>query len=98
MTSANAAQITCPIGIFSRYEAEQMRLTRAINLARTLPAKAGHAQDLIASASALLACQQYNEDSLDCCLCRNVSGLRRQTATLVLKATQMQSARIRPRQ
>ena len=92
MTSANAAQITCPIGIFSRYEAEQIRLTSAINLARTMQAKAGHARDLITSVDVLLACQQYNEDSLDCCICRNVSGLRRQTATLVLKATHIQSA------
>ena len=98
MTSANAAQITCPIGIFNRLEAEQMRLTRAINLARTMLAKAGHAQDLIASASVVIACQEYNEDSLDCCLCRSVSALRRQTATLVLKATQVQSAQLGPRQ
>ena len=98
MTSANAAQIACSINIFNRYEAEQMRLTRAINLARTMLAKAGHAQDLIASASVVIACQEYNEDSLDCCLCRSVSALRRQTATLVLKATQVQSAQLGPRQ
>lgn len=98
MTNPNAAQITCPIGIFSRYEAEQMRLTRAINVARTLPAKAGHARDLITSVDVLIACQEYNEDSLDCCLCRNISGLRRQSATLVLKATQIQSATIVSRQ
>ena len=91
MMSATTAQIACPIGIFAGYEAEQMRLTRAINLAPTVQAKAGHARDLVASTGALIACREYNEDNLDCCLCRNVSSLRRQTAMLVLKASQMQS-------
>ena len=96
--STSLARISCPIDIFSRYEAEQMRLTSAINLAGTLQAKAGYARDLIRSASILVACQEYNEDNLDCCLCRNVSSLRRQTAALVLKAAELRSARPGPRQ
>jgi len=34
----------------------------------------------------LLACEDYDEGTVDCRLCHNFSELRRKTATLVLKA------------
>jgi hypothetical protein len=33
-----------------------------------------------------MCCEQYDEGSMDCRLCRNFSELRRKTAALVIKA------------
>lgn len=80
------ANIHCPIGFFPRQEEEIAHLTEEINWARTAAEKAPWAQALIEAADVLLACEQYDEDSLDCRLCRNFSELRRKTAALVIKA------------
>ena len=84
--AAGQAHIRCPIDLLPRQETEVTRLTQAINLARTAKEKAPWAQALIETADVLLACQAYDEGSLDCRLCRDFSGLRRKTAALVLKA------------
>jgi hypothetical protein len=80
------ASIHCPIGLFPRQEDEIARLTQEINQARTAAEKAPWAQALIEAADVLLACEQYDQESLDCRLCRNFSELRRKTAALVVKA------------
>lgn len=80
------ASIRCPIGLFPRQEGEIARLTQEINQARTAAEKAPWAQALIEAVDVLLACEQYDEESLDCRLCRNFSELRRKTAALVVKA------------
>jgi hypothetical protein len=80
------AGIHCPIGLFSRQEAEIARLTQEINRASTAAEKAPWAQALIEAVDVLLACEQYDEKSLDCRLCHNFSELRRKTAALVVKA------------
>jgi hypothetical protein len=81
----NTAQIQCPIDLFPRQEAEVTRLTQAINRAPTAAEKAHWAQDLIRVVDVLLICEQYDQESQDCRLCRNFSQLRRKTAALVVK-------------
>jgi hypothetical protein len=85
------ASIHCTIGLFPRQEEEIARLTREINQARTAAEKAPWAQALIEAVDVLLACEQYDEESLDCRLCRNFSELRRKTAALVIKAGHLTS-------
>ena len=84
-----AAGIRCPIGLFSRQEAEIARLTQEINQAPTAAEKASWAQELREAVNVLLACEDYDEGTVDCRLCHNFSELRRKTATLVLKAGQL---------
>ena len=80
------ANIYCTIGLYPRQEEEINHLTQAINQARTAAEKAPWAQALIETVDVLLACEQYDEESLDCRLCRSFSELRRKTAALVIKA------------
>jgi hypothetical protein len=80
------ASIHCPIGLFPRQEEEIARLTQKINQARTAAEKAPWAQALIEAVDVLLACERYDQESLNCRLCRNFSELRRKTAALVVKA------------
>jgi Mor family transcriptional regulator len=80
------ASIRCAIGLFPRQEAEIAQLTQAINRAPTAAEKAPWARELIEAVDVLLACERYDEGSVDCRLCRNFSELRRKTATLVVKA------------
>lgn len=87
--------IHCPIGLFPRQEEEIARLTREINQARTAAEKAPWAQALMEAVDVLLACEQYDEQSLDCRLCRNFSQLRRKTAALVIKAGRLDDRRQR---
>jgi len=87
------ASIHCPIGLFPRQEEEIARLTQEINQARTAAEKAPWAQALIEAVDVLLACEQYDEESLDCRLCRNFSELRRKTAALVIKAGRLDDRR-----
>jgi len=78
--------IYCPIALFPQQESEIVRLTQAINQARTAAEKAPWAQALIEAVDVLLACDHYDEESADCRLCRNISDLRHKTAALVAKA------------
>ena len=80
------AGIRCPTGLFPRQEVEVARLTQAINRASTAAEKAPWAQELIETVGMLLACEEYDERSMHCRLCRNFSELRRKTAVLVIKA------------
>ena len=85
------ASIHCTTGLFSRQEEEIARLTQEINQARTAAEKAPWAQALIETVDVLLECEQYDEGSMDCRLCRNFSELRRKTAALVIKAGRLTS-------
>lgn len=87
------ASIHCPIGLFPRQEEEITRFTQEINQARTAAEKAPWAQTLIEAVEVLLACEQYDEESLDCRLCHNFSELRRKTAALVIKAGHLDDRR-----
>lgn len=83
---SETTSIHCPTGLYPRQEAEVARLTEAINRARTAVEKAPWAQRLIEAVDMLLACEQCDEKSMDCRLCRNFSALRRKTASLVVQA------------
>jgi hypothetical protein len=87
------ASIHCLIGLFPRQEEEIAHLTQEINQARTAAEKAPWAQALIEAVDVLLACEQYDQESLDCRLCRNFSELRRKTAALVIKAGRLNDRR-----
>lgn len=87
------ASVHCPISLFPRQEEEIARLTQEINQARTAAEKAPWAQALIETVDVLLACEQYDEESLDCRLCRNFSELRHKTAALVVKAGHLADSR-----
>jgi len=87
------AGIRCPIGLFSRQEAEIARLTQEINQAPTAAEKASWAQAMMKAVDVLLACEHYDEGTVDCRLCHNFSELRRKTATLVLKAGRLDNRR-----
>lgn len=78
--------IDCPIALFAKQEAEIVGLTAAINQARTAPGKAPAAEALARAVDVLLACEHYDENDLNCRLCRDFSALRHKTATLILKA------------
>jgi hypothetical protein len=81
-----AAGIECPIGLYEKYEGEIARLTEAINHSPTAPEKILAAQDLRECVAALLDCAAYDEDDLNCRLCRNVATLRDKTASVIEKA------------
>jgi hypothetical protein len=79
------SQLTCAAGLFETVEPEIMRLTTAIGQAPSLREKAGFAGQMVAAASELMACPQYDTANLNCVLCRKLSTLRHETAALVLK-------------
>jgi len=93
MKTSSQADILCPIDLFPSQEEEVNRLTQAINQAPTAVQKAPFAQELIAAVDVLLACKSYDEGSLDCRLCRNFSQLRHKTASLVVRAGQLDERR-----
>lgn len=93
MKPSKRANIHCPINLFPVQEEEIIRLTQAINQAPAAVQKAPYAQDLMAAVDVLLACESYDEGSLDCRLCRNFSQSRHKTASLVVKAGQMDERR-----
>ena len=82
--------IDCPIGLFPEQEEEIARLTQEVNRAGTAAEKGPWAQALTEAVDVLLACQRYDEESLDCRLCRNFSALRRKTAALVIRAGRLE--------
>lgn len=76
--------IDCPIDLFPKQEREVVRLTQAINQARTAAEKARPAQALVETVDVLLDCAAYDADNVNCNLCRNFSELRRKTAQLIV--------------
>jgi len=87
------ADIHCPISLFATQEGEVIRLTQAINQAPRAAEKAVWAQALIEEVDLLLGCEQYDEENLNCRLCRQFSELRRKTAALIVRAGQLQERR-----
>lgn len=77
--------IRCPR--FSAQESICVRLTERLNVARTAVEKAARAEELFEVVQELLDCEEYDEQSLDCQNCRNISQLRKKTAELVRKVS-----------
>jgi len=90
------ANIQCPTeGLFHQQEEEIGRLTQVINQVQTAAQKKPYAQALIDAVDVLLACQSYDQENLNCRLCRNISQLRFKTYNLVVKAGGLDDSRRR---
>ncbi len=85
----NRASIQCPIGLFDDQEVRMAALAEAVNQASTPLAKAPWADEIMAAADELLACEAYDESSRDCRLCHRFADLRRRTAALIVKVAQV---------
>ncbi|OGO05769.1 MAG: hypothetical protein A2Y73_07345 [Chloroflexi bacterium RBG_13_56_8] len=85
--------IHCPTGLFSQQEAEIIFLTEKLNQAHTAAAKLPWAQDLMEAVATLLTCERYDEESMDCTLCRGFSELRSKAAELVVRAAHLHGHR-----
>lgn len=83
------ASIQCPIGLFDDQEVRMAALTEAVNQALTPLEKAPWAEEIMAAADELLACEAYDESSRDCRLCHRFAELRRRTAALIVKVAQV---------
>ncbi|MBE3118480.1 MAG: hypothetical protein IMZ50_06975 [Candidatus Atribacteria bacterium] len=96
MKNKSQANIQCPTeGLFSQQEEEIGRLTQTINQVQGAAQKAAHALVLIDAVEVLLACQAYDQENLNCRLCRNISQLRFKTYNLVVKAGRLEDSRRR---
>jgi len=93
MKNNSRANIQCPIDLFPHQEEEIGRLTQMVNQAQTAAQKKPYAQALIDVADVLLACPSYDEENQNCHLCRDISGLRHKTYSLVVKAGQLDEKR-----
>jgi len=83
----SSSRIECPIDLFAGCEAEIERLTAAVNRASTREEKGRMARKLLETVSTLLDCSAYDQNNLNCRLCRDLSTLRHKTATVIDKAT-----------
>lgn len=88
-TGSPAPSIVCPIDLFDRVEGEIQDLTAAINHAPTATEKAPLAGELRRAVSVLLECDAYDEDNVNCRLCRDFSELRDKTAAVVEQAAKL---------
>jgi hypothetical protein len=95
MKTNNQANIHCPIDLFPKQEDEINRLSQVVNLVQGAAQKAPYAQALIETVNVLLACKSYDENGLDCQLCRNFSQLRLKVYSLVVKAGHIDDRRQR---
>jgi len=77
------ARIDCPA--FQKQETVLKDIASKINAIEGVTGKAALAEELRAEADVLLACQDFNEASLDCKNCRFVAGLRKKTAGIIIK-------------
>jgi hypothetical protein len=89
------ANISCPIDLFPKQEVEIAQLTHSINEAPTAAQKGPFAQSLVEAVTVLLECSAYDEENMNCNLCRNFSELRCKTARLVVAAGRLDRSRER---
>jgi hypothetical protein len=87
------SRIRCPIGLFDRQEARIEALTKAINVEKRASEKASNARKLIDEVNVLLDCASYDRKNQNCCFCRNFSELRLKTASLIVMAGAIGTAR-----
>lgn len=82
-------QIDCPIGLFEEVQPKIEDITSAINQAPTATEKARWAGELRDAVGPLLDCKAYDENNLNCRLCREFSQLRDKTAAVVQQAARL---------
>lgn len=86
---SSGRSIVCPIDLFDRIEREIEDLTAAVNRAPTAVEKATPAGELRRTVSVLLECKAYDDDNINCRLCRELSELRDKTARMVVEAAKL---------
>ena len=74
------AGVHCPIGLYEKHDDEITRLTQAINRSSTAVELARAAYDLRKHASVLLKCRAYDDNNVNCRICRDLSVWREKTA------------------
>lgn len=74
-------QIRCPI--FLEEEKKIKKITDEINKAEPFGKKAERSKDLVEEAEKLLACEKYDDKSMDCKSCRMISKVRKSTGKLI---------------
>jgi len=79
-------KIDCPI--FSEYEEKINELTQAINGAKIISDKVNEAKDLLTITDKLSNCPKYDEEKEDCITCRFILKLSKETADLIIKASE----------
>ena len=77
--------IFCPIGLYEKHQGAISGLTAAINSSPTAREKARAAHDLRQAVSVLLDCGAYDENNLNCRMCREVATLRDKIAVVAEK-------------
>jgi tRNA U54 and U55 pseudouridine synthase Pus10 len=86
MLQRSLAHIHCPIDLFEGCERKIERLTAAINHAPAPEEKGRRARQLLEAVATLLNCDAYDQNNLNCRLCRDFSTLRHKTASVIEKA------------
>jgi hypothetical protein len=81
------AKINCPA--FQKQESVIKDITAKINEAKAVQEKAVFAEELQKAVSVLLSCSDYDEKSVDCKNCRFITGIRKKTAALIIKAKKL---------
>jgi hypothetical protein len=77
------AGVHCPIGLYEKHDEEITRLTQAINRSSTAVEMGRAACDLRRHACVLLECRAYDDKNMNCRICRDLSGWREKTASVV---------------
>jgi hypothetical protein len=83
----NKTKIDCPT--FQRQEPVIEDITAKINEAKAVQEKAAFAEELQKVVNVLLSCSDYDEKSVDCKNCRFITGIRKKTAALIIKAKKL---------
>jgi len=81
------AKINCPT--FQKQELVIKDITDKINTIEGVTGKAVFAEALLKEVNVLLACQDYNDKSIDCENCRFIANLRKRTADIIIKAKKL---------
>lgn len=81
------SSINC--SIFQKQEPVIKEITDKINQAKGVQEKARFAEELQKEADALLSCQDFKSESLDCKNCHFIANLRKRTANLIIRAERL---------
>jgi hypothetical protein len=77
------AGVDCPIGLYEKHDEEITRLAQAINRSSTAVEMVRAAYDLRQHARVLLKCRAYDDNNMNCRICRDLTVWREKTASVV---------------